>query len=76
MPRHSLTYRIKRAPLFNVRDILSFVTIALVLFALVSIQGCPLPDPSESFEQGTCNGPDWYRDPVTMAFKLDCASHH
>lgn len=55
--------------------VLAYVVYLLVL--LISIGVYPLSDPSLAFTQGDCDqGLTWYRDPVTMAHKLDCSLAH
>jgi len=59
------------------RTVASLAAYTIAILTVALLVGCyPLPDPSESFEQGDCNGVSWYRDPGTMAHKLDCSLAH
>jgi len=79
---HTLHYSItvdRKARLATSRLVLSLVLayVVYLLVLLITTGVHPLPDPSLSFSQGTCDqGITWYRDPVTMAYRLDCSSAH
>lgn len=79
---HALHYSItvdRKARLAASRLLLTLVLAYAVylLVLLVSIGVYPLADPSDTFTQGDCDqGLAWYRDPATMAYRLDCTSAH
>ena len=51
------------------RAVIATLALAILMLVLAGLSANDWP----AFEQGTCSGPSWYRDPVTMSFALDCA---